>query len=87
MLQERFDSQNRSGETVMKIDNAVIQIFSRAGCAPDEPGFFEDFKVLPRPTSKDAALKELRLAKARWMSDCFRLKLEDWNTCETEIIE
>jgi hypothetical protein len=64
---------------VVKIDNAVIEI--RMGSD------FVDFKVLPRPTTKDAALRELRLCRERHVSDCFRLRLEDWNTGTNEIVE
>lgn len=70
----------------MKISNAVIQIYSRLGCAPDENGFWEDFKSI-RPVTREKAMAELRLAKAQWASDCFRLMLEDWNTGQTEIIK
>lgn len=66
--------------------NAIVQIYTRAGCAPDEPGFFEDFKPV-RVKSKEAALRELAFTRSCNSSEHFRLKLEDWNTGTTEIIE
>ncbi len=69
-----------------EIDNVVVQIFSRFGCAPDEPGYFEGFQSYRKLTRKQALLK-LAFTRAAYPSDCFRLRLEDWNTGETEIVE
>lgn len=70
----------------MKISNAIVQIYSRLGCAPDESGYFEDFQPFRGLTRKEALLK-LAFARATHPSDCFQLKLEDWDTGETEIIK
>lgn len=71
----------------MKVDNAVVQIYTRLGCASDEPGYFEDYEVLRRPTTRERGLAELRRIRAINPSDTFRLRLEDWNTGNVEYVE
>lgn len=70
----------------MRVDNAVIEILTEE-CVNEIGPVWVDFTVLPRPISKNAALKKLAFISSLNKSEHLRLRLEDWNTGETEIIE
>jgi len=60
------------------ISNAIIQI--------KESEHWTDFQSV-RPITRERAKALLKTIRQRHSEDQFRLVLEDWNACETEIVE
>lgn len=63
---------------VKNISNASIQI--------QEFEHWVDFQSV-RPITREGAMALLKTVRHRHPEETFRLVLEDWNACETEIIK